>query len=87
MIVSEARDTLGKRKLIDEADILWKGRDTISLLAQDRYLFDEQNKPNSKHSADELRNWIKTRTLAGEVVQETISRNNSTLLTWLTSGN
>ena len=82
-IVSEAKHTLEKQKLIDEAETLWKSSRTLSLLAQDRYLMDDNNKPSSKHSAEELRNWIKTRKLAVDAAQNTVSKGNSTLHTWL----
>ena len=82
-VVSEAKDTLEKRRLVNEAEKLWKNRKTLPLLAQDRYLFEDRNKPISKRSAEELRNWIKTRYLAVDAARETLSRRNSTLHAWL----
>ena len=82
-IVSEAKDTLEKRKLVNEAEKLWEDRKTMPLLAQDRYLIDDRNGPTSKHSAEELRNWIKTRKLAVNAARETLSKRNSTLHAWL----
>ena len=82
-IVAESTNTLERRQLIEEAEELWNRRSALPLLTQDRYLFEDSNKPNSECSAKEIRNWIMTRKLAVDAAKETQSKGNTSLLEWL----
>ena len=75
--------TKERRDLLREAEVLWSRRKKVEILAQDGYLFDEENRPSDSWSATRLRRWLQTRNLAIESARLGSSDQQNTLWSWL----
>ena len=85
-IYARAKKTTEQRNLILTVDELWERRHTLSLLAQDRHLFDDECTLNVSWQSDKTWNWIEKRNLAVEAARTVYSRNKLTIRLWLNPG-
>ena len=82
-IVSEASETVEKKVLLSTAQGMWEERVDGLLLAQDRHLNDNKNKPKEAWTPNELRNWIRTRELALDTAKKLNTTRQSLMTSWL----
>ena len=72
-----------KSDLLSEARDLWRSTSENSYLAQDSHLAESKHEPKDTWSPTELRNWIRTRTLAIAAANKLITKGQRLITAWL----
>ena len=82
-IYKDANETNERKILQMEANALWTKRAEVALLAQDRYLLAERNRPRNDWNVERIRVWVQTMTLAIDAARLVFSTQKNTLRKWL----